>query len=195
MLHKNSFCFKSLLRHGVLRVFVLLCFFLYGPLCHGALNLTYLHCFQHSFFEHLFILYGLLLQATCIVCLTAMFSHVSVTVSLGQNLDQIINVGKNNEAIIPCRTATYNYPEWYGQPATTLGALTLYNWDRSSTFFTSLTNRGRLSWAANNKDLVLSNVVSGDSGRYQCGASGVGTWTVQLNVIGISVFVLNYEKQ
>ena len=27
------------------------CWFLYGPFCHGALNLTYLHCLQHSFFN------------------------------------------------------------------------------------------------------------------------------------------------
>jgi len=95
----------------------------------------------------------------------------------------------NNEAVIPCRTATYDYPEWSGQPITAGGGLTQYNWDRSSLFFSSLANRARLSWAANNRDLVLSNVLREDAGRYQCTPTGVGTWTVQLNIIGIVSFM------
>jgi len=114
-----------------------------------------------------------------------MFSHVSVSVVLGQTVNQTVNAEINNEAVIPCRTATYNYPEWSGQPITAGGALTSYNWDRSSSFFTSLTNRARLGWAANNRDLVLSNVVRGDAGRYQCALTGAGAWTVQLSIIGI----------
>ena len=31
--------------------------FLYGLFCHVPLNMTYLHCLQHSLFEHLFNLY------------------------------------------------------------------------------------------------------------------------------------------
>jgi len=50
--------FKCLLRLGVLRVFVLsVCWFLYVPLVMVPLNLTYLHCLQHSFFENFFILF------------------------------------------------------------------------------------------------------------------------------------------
>jgi len=42
------------MRLAVLRVFVLFCVFVfYRPFCHVPLNLTYLHCLQHSFFEHL----------------------------------------------------------------------------------------------------------------------------------------------
>ena len=85
----------------------------------------------------------------------------------------------------PCSTATYDYPEWSGQPATTGGGLTVYNFDRGSSFFISLTNHARLSWASNNRDLVLSNVVRGDAGRYQCVTTAADTWTVQLNIIGI----------
>ena len=33
------------------------CWFLYGPFATAPLNLTYLHCLQHSFFEHLFNVY------------------------------------------------------------------------------------------------------------------------------------------
>jgi len=100
-------------------------------------------------------------------------------------VNQTVNAEINKEAVIPCRTAAYDYPTWYGQPVTTSGELTLYNHDRSSSFFQSLTNRARLSWADNNRDLVLSNVDWGDKGRYQCSLALAGKWTVQLNIIGI----------
>ena len=46
---------KCLLRHGVLRVFVSFCVsFCTGNFVMVPINLTYLHCFQHSLFEHLF---------------------------------------------------------------------------------------------------------------------------------------------
>jgi len=49
---------KCLLRHGVVRVLcrlrVSLCM---GDFVMVPLNLIYLHCFQHSLFEHLFNLY------------------------------------------------------------------------------------------------------------------------------------------
>jgi len=195
--HKNIGCFKCLLRHNVLRVLCRsVCCLVWAILswCPSIWHIYTKHCLKHSFLEHLFNLYGLLLQTTCIFFWTAMFSYVSVTVSLGQNLDQIINVEKNSEAIIPCRTATYNYPGWFGQPVTAGGGLTLYNFDTFSSFFTSLTNHDRLGWASNNRDLVLSNVVRGDAGKYQCSTTGAGTWTVQLNVIGIIGFVLKYAK-
>jgi len=53
--YKKAFS-KCLLRLGVLRVFVLFC----ALVSVGAilpLNLKYLHCLQHYFFEHLFNLY------------------------------------------------------------------------------------------------------------------------------------------
>ena len=119
---------------------------------------------------------------------------VSVSVVLGQTVNKTVNVEINTEAVLPCSTATYSdYPEWSGQPTTPGGVLTSYNFDRSSSFFTSLTNRARLSWATNNRDLVLSNVVREDAGRYQCTPTGVGTWTVQLNIIGICS-LLKYIK-
>ena len=49
---------KCLLRHGVLRVFVLFCVgFWTGHFVMVPLNLIYLHCLQHSFFEHLLNLF------------------------------------------------------------------------------------------------------------------------------------------
>jgi len=55
---KIVFSSKCLLCHGVLHVLVSFCVgFLYGPFFMVPLNLTYLHCLQHSFFEHLFNLY------------------------------------------------------------------------------------------------------------------------------------------
>ena len=53
---QKVFLSKCLLRLGVLRVFVLFC----ALVSVGAilpLNLKYLHCLQHYFFEHLFNLY------------------------------------------------------------------------------------------------------------------------------------------
>jgi len=45
---------KCLLRHGVLRVFVSICVLvLVRAFVMVPLNMTYLHCLQHSFFEHL----------------------------------------------------------------------------------------------------------------------------------------------
>ena len=51
--------FKCLLRNGVVRVFcVVLCVsFCTGHFVMVPLNLTYIHCLQHSFFEYLFNLY------------------------------------------------------------------------------------------------------------------------------------------
>jgi len=114
---------------------------------------------------------------------------VSVSVVLGQTVNKTVNVEINTEAVLPCSTATYDYPWWFGQPITAGGGLTPYNFDRGFSFFTSLTNHARLSWAANNRDLVLSNVLREDAGRYQCAVNGVGTWTVQLNIIGIVSFM------
>jgi len=47
---------KRLLRNGVLRVFVSFCVlvFVRGIFVMVPLNLTYLHCIQHFFFENLF---------------------------------------------------------------------------------------------------------------------------------------------
>ena len=47
-----------MLRHDVVRVFVALCvIFCTGHFVMVPLNLTNLHCLQHSLFEHLFKLY------------------------------------------------------------------------------------------------------------------------------------------
>jgi len=55
---KIVFFFKMLLRLGVLRVLCCsVCWFLYGHFVMLHLNLTYLHCLQHSYFKHLFNLY------------------------------------------------------------------------------------------------------------------------------------------
>jgi len=49
---------KCLLRHDVVRVFVVLCVsFCTGHFVIVTLNLAYLHCLQHSLFKHLFNLY------------------------------------------------------------------------------------------------------------------------------------------
>jgi len=47
-----------MMRHDVVGVFVSFCVsFCTGHFVMVPLNLTYLHCLQHSFYEHFFILY------------------------------------------------------------------------------------------------------------------------------------------
>jgi len=103
-----------------------------------------------------------------------------------QTIDQTYVVENGTTIVIPCNlTSSYNYPGWMGPPVRSGGSWTLYNYDRSSSFFTSLINRDRLSWASNKKDLILSEVrIRSDEGRYQCAVTGVGWWTLQLNVRG-----------
>ena len=64
------------------------------------------------------------------------------------------------------------------------GVLRVYNMVRDPKFLTNLVNYDRLSWADNKKDLILSDVVRQDEGKYQC--ADIGRWTVQLSVIGNS---------
>ena len=58
---------KCLLRHDVVRVLVssLVLVFCTGHFVMVPLNMTYLHCLQHSLFEHLFNLYLLLEVINC----------------------------------------------------------------------------------------------------------------------------------
>jgi len=58
--HKNIVFFsKCLLRHDVVRVLCRSVRFCTGHVVMVSLNLTYLHCLQHSLFEHIFNLYYL----------------------------------------------------------------------------------------------------------------------------------------
>ena len=96
---------------------------------------------------------------------------------------------KGTTAVIKCNLIPmHSYPEWRGQPRIN-GVLRLYNIEGESTFFTSLENYARLSWAANNKDLVLNDVVREDEGMYQCYSYGI-RWTVLLNIRGRSLTIL-----
>ena len=117
---------------------------------------------------------------------------VPVTVVWSQVVNQTYNVEKGTTAMIKCNIATrYDYPTWYGPPLTN-GVLTVYNFERLSTFLTRLVNYDRLGWGSNNRDLVLSAVARADEGLYQCSAVGEGTWRVQLNIrgrtVGICIF-------
>ena len=108
---------------------------------------------------------------------------VSFTVVLGQTVNMTVSAEINTEAVIPCSIATYDYPGW---SVTAGDLLTQYNWDRDSSF---ITNNTRLSWAANNRNLLLSNVVREDAGKYHCVVNGAGQWTVQLNITGIAALI------
>ena len=56
--HKKYMFSKCLLRHDVVRVFVsFLVLVFVRAIVMVPLNMTYLHCLQHSLFEHLFNLY------------------------------------------------------------------------------------------------------------------------------------------
>ena len=70
---KNSFFSKCLLPHGVLCVFVSFCVLVFVRAIFTrhfvmvSLNLTYLHCLQLYFFEHLFNLYSTLIKKIIVV--------------------------------------------------------------------------------------------------------------------------------
>ena len=94
-------------------------------------------------------------------------------------MNQTHTVENGTMAVITCNLIPkHGYPEWRGQPD-----FRLYNFEGDSTFLSSLDNYDRLSWATNNKDLVLNDVVREDEGMYQCYSTGI-RWTVLLNIRG-----------
>jgi len=111
-------------------------------------------------------------------------------------VNQTQHVENGTTAVITCNIASLSdYPEWRGPPVTD-GGLKLYNIIGDSNFFKSLVNRDRLSWGVNKKDLVLSNVVRGDEGKYFCSdySTIVNHWTVQLNIRGRILWQINRQK-
>ena len=97
-------------------------------------------------------------------------------------MDVTYTVENGTTAVITCNIQTlYDYPTWLGPPNVN-GVLRVYNIVSDPTFFTNLVNYARLSWADNKKDLILSDVVRQDEGKYQC--AEMEKWTVQLNVRG-----------
>jgi len=106
-------------------------------------------------------------------------------------VNQTYTAENGTTALIACNIIpNYGYPTWIGPPMNDDGMLQVYNWEGDPSFFTFLRNYNRLSWANNNKDLILSDVVKNDEGKYQCSGAGAGRWTIQLNVRGKNSIIL-----
>lgn len=85
------------------------------------------------------------------------------------------------------------FPEWRGPPIVN-GIYTLYTLQGASTFNRALTNLDRISWAANNRSLVLNNLKREDEGTYNCifVFSTVSIWILKLNPTGKRKWKLYY---
>ena len=106
-------------------------------------------------------------------------------------MDQTYTAENGTTVLIACNIIpNYGNPAWMGPPMDDHGFLQVYNMEADSSFFTFLRNYNRLSWANNNKDLILSDVVKNDEGKYQCFGAGAGSWTIQLNLRGRHLIVL-----
>jgi len=95
---------------------------------------------------------------------------------------------ENNTAVTlvcPIPT-TRDYPSWSGLIAGRI-SLERYKHDGMSDF---MRKQDRLSWARNNRDLVISPVIRADEGMYQCSAAGAGNWFSELLVRGKGGFCL-----
>lgn len=73
----------------------------------------------------------------------------------------------NDTVTIVCNISS-TFPLWRGPPSSTL-----YNYENDSQFNPALGSKlDRLTWAANNRDLVIERVQLSDAGRYQCTVTG-----------------------
>ena len=82
-----------LLRLGILRVLVLFCYALCVCFVMVPLNLTYLHCLQYFFFEHLFNLYWIQRLEASILWYFKM-SHNNLASRLKLTCNLLVNLGK-----------------------------------------------------------------------------------------------------
>jgi len=108
-----------------------------------------------------------------------MFSAISVCLAANARL----HVESNTSATFVCNLpSTRDYPSWsYHIETETQWSSVRINWENDHTF---LVKQDRLSWADNNRDLVLSAVTREDMTIYQCAEAGVGVWTIQPIVRG-----------
>ena len=116
-----------------------------------------------------------------------------ITVCLAANA--ALYVESNTPATFVCNlSTTRDYPNWsYLIDTGTQKSLVRIHWDTDRIFQEQinwenddefLMKQDRLSWADNNRDLVLSAVTREDESIYQCSEAGVGVWTIQLIVRG-----------
>ena len=100
-----------------------------------------------------------------------------ITVCLAANA--ALYVESNTPATFVCNlSTTRDYPHWsYRIDTGTQKSSDQINWENDHNF---RMKKDRLSWADNNRDLVLSAVTREDMATYECSEAGVGVWTIQL---------------
>jgi len=108
-----------------------------------------------------------------------MFSVITVCLAANATL----HVESNTPATFVCNlSTTRDYPNWsYLIDTGTQKSSEQINWENNDKF---QMKQDRLSWADNNRDLVLSAVTREDMAIYQCSEAGVGVWTIHLIVRG-----------
>jgi len=95
-------------------------------------------------------------------CTALEYTGLVVTDAFAVNYTYPLENGST--AVLECPIFTTKvYPAWSGPPGTTA-----YTLESTDNFNNQLTNRDRLSWATNNRDLQLRNVTRGDEGIYVC---------------------------
>ena len=103
-----------------------------------------------------------------------------ITVGLAANATLYVEF--NTPAKFVCNIATRDYPGWsYRIETGTQMSSEQINYDTDHNF---QVKQDRLSWADNNRDLVLSAVTREDMAIYECYEARVGVWTIQLIVRG-----------
>ena len=94
-------------------------------------------------------------------------------------MNTTVSVQFGTTAVLECPIDTgHVYPKWYGPPGRTIYTLQGY-----PTRNPDLHHINRVSWSANYKDLVLSNVTWEDESNYSCSLFLPDVrlyWTIQL---------------
>jgi len=108
-------------------------------------------------------------------------NHTVFTYTIEPNATYTVENNSAVTLVCPLPT-THDYPTWSG-PMPGGKVMQIYNWERMSDF---MRKQDRLSWARNNRDLVISPVIREDEGMYECSAALAGNWFSELLVRGNS---------
>jgi len=113
---------------------------------------------------------------------TLMYSRciVSAHIVLIETVNYTQNVENGTDVTIVCNMGV-TLPAWTGPPDSM--AYTMYNYTSFNPAI-GTDKMNRLSWAANNRDLILYPITMDDAGTYQC-QSNFQTWVINLTVRGM----------
>lgn len=108
---------------------------------------------------------------------------LSLLFTVASAVNTTLSVEYGTTAVLECPIFPDQvYPSWRGPPD-----LTTYTGYGHPTRNPYIAHINRVSWSANHKDLVLSNVTRVDEGNYKClqfnySTNVYGAWSIQLNI-------------